>query len=132
MNPITTPTPVSVTNTSDNIYKSSSYMTEKTVSITKNNRLMLFALCGAGTTQSVQRRDGRTGFDSRQRQEIFLFSRASRTALGSTQPPIQWVPGALSPRVLRPRREADTHLHLILRSRIVELCLHSPSSWCGA
>jgi hypothetical protein len=32
---------------------------------------------------------------------------ASRTALGSTQPPIQWVPGALSLGVKRPGREAD-------------------------
>jgi hypothetical protein len=31
----------------------------------------------------------------------------SRTALGPTQPPIQWVPGALSLGVKRPRREAD-------------------------
>jgi hypothetical protein len=29
------------------------------------------------------------------------------TALGHTQPPIQWVPGALSPGVKRPGREAD-------------------------
>jgi hypothetical protein len=36
----------------------------------------------------------------------FLFSTSSRPALGSTQPPIQWVPGALSPRVKRPEREA--------------------------
>jgi hypothetical protein len=31
----------------------------------------------------------------------------SRPALGSTQPPIQWVPGALSPGTKRPGREAD-------------------------
>jgi hypothetical protein len=31
----------------------------------------------------------------------------SRLALRSTQPPIQWVPGALSPGVKRQRREAD-------------------------
>jgi hypothetical protein len=37
----------------------------------------------------------------------FLFSKSSRPALGSTQPPIQWVPGALSPEVKRPGREAD-------------------------
>jgi hypothetical protein len=35
-------------------------------------------------------------FDSRRGQGIFLFTTVSRTALGSTQPPIQWVPGALS------------------------------------
>jgi hypothetical protein len=31
----------------------------------------------------------------------------SRPALGPTQPPIQWVPGALSLGVKRPEREAD-------------------------
>jgi hypothetical protein len=36
-----------------------------------------------------------------------FFSKSSRLALGSTQPPIQWVPGALSPGVKRPGREAD-------------------------
>jgi hypothetical protein len=39
--------------------------------------------------------------------EIFLFTIASRTALGPIQPPIQWVPGDLSLGVKRPRREAD-------------------------
>jgi hypothetical protein len=37
----------------------------------------------------------------------FLFSKSSRPALGSTEPPIQWVLGALSPGVKRPGREAD-------------------------
>jgi len=32
---------------------------------------------------------------------------ASRTAVRPTQPPIQWVPAALSLRVKRPEREAD-------------------------
>jgi hypothetical protein len=38
---------------------------------------------------------------------IFLFTTSSRTALGPNQPPIQWVPGALSLGVKRPGREAD-------------------------
>jgi hypothetical protein len=38
---------------------------------------------------------------------IFLFTTASRTALGPTQPPIQWVPGALSLGIERAGREAD-------------------------
>jgi hypothetical protein len=38
---------------------------------------------------------------------IFLFTIASRTALGSTQPPIQWVPGALSLGVKWPGHEAN-------------------------
>jgi hypothetical protein len=37
----------------------------------------------------------------------FLFSMLSRPALGCTQPPIQWVRGAVSPGVKRPERETD-------------------------
>jgi hypothetical protein len=37
----------------------------------------------------------------------FLFSTSSRLAVGSTQPPIQWLPGALSPRLKLPERGAD-------------------------
>jgi hypothetical protein len=64
----------------------------------------------AATAQSVQA-TGWTirvlGFDSRQGLGIFLFTTASRTALGPTQPPIQWVQRALSLAVKRPGREAD-------------------------
>jgi hypothetical protein len=37
----------------------------------------------------------------------FLFSTSSKPALGFTQPPIQRVPGAVSPGVKLPWREAD-------------------------
>jgi hypothetical protein len=47
------------------------------------------------------------GFDSRRGLGIFLFTTASRTALGPTQLPIQWAPGVLSLGVKRPGREAD-------------------------
>jgi hypothetical protein len=46
-----------------------------------------------------------------------LISILSRLALGSTQPPILWVPVALSSRLMRPVCEATTHLQLMLRSR---------------
>jgi hypothetical protein len=38
---------------------------------------------------------------------IFHFSMSSRPALGSTQPPIQWVAGAVSPGLKQQGREAD-------------------------
>jgi hypothetical protein len=37
----------------------------------------------------------------------FLFSTSSILVLGPTQPFVQWVPGALSPRLKRPGREVD-------------------------
>jgi len=46
-------------------------------------------------------------FESRRGLKIFLFDTASRPALEPTQPPTQWVPGALSLGVKRPGREAD-------------------------
>jgi hypothetical protein len=48
-----------------------------------------------------------TAIDSLRGLGIFLFTTASRTALGPTQPPIQWVPGVLSLGLKRPGREAD-------------------------
>jgi hypothetical protein len=50
---------------------------------------------------------GRSEFDSRQRPGYFLLTTAPRPALGSTQPPVQWVRGAFSLGVKRPSREAD-------------------------
>jgi hypothetical protein len=50
---------------------------------------------------------GVLGFDSRRGLGIFLFTTASRTVLGLTQPLIQWVPGALSLGVKRPGCETD-------------------------
>jgi hypothetical protein len=47
------------------------------------------------------------GFESRQGLGIILFTTASRPTLGPTQPPIQWVPGALSLGVKVSGREAD-------------------------
>jgi hypothetical protein len=56
---------------------------------------------------STGRMIGGLGFDSRWGLGIFLFTTASGTVLGPTQPPIQWVPGVLSLGVKRPGPEAD-------------------------
>jgi hypothetical protein len=49
---------------------------------------------------------------------IFPVASVSRPALGPTQPPVQWVPGVLSPWVkARPGRDAD---HSPLSSAEVE------------
>jgi hypothetical protein len=58
---------------------------------------------------------------------IFLPTTASRTAVGPTQPPIQWVPGALSLRVKRSGREADHSPPSSAEVKeCVELYIHSP------
>jgi hypothetical protein len=57
-------------------------------------------------------------------QIIFLYWAASRLSLGPSQPLSHWFSGAVSPRVKQLGHEAD--LHIVLRSRMVELCLHSP------
>jgi hypothetical protein len=71
-----------------------------------------FQALRAVIVQSVQRWAtgwpiGVLGSDSRRGLGTFLFNTASRTALGPTQPLIQWVPGALSLGVKQPGREAD-------------------------
>jgi hypothetical protein len=75
------------------------------------------------------------GFDSRRGLGIFLFTTVSRTVLGLTQPPIQWVPGALSLGVKRPGGEADHSPPSSAKVKErVELYFHSPNtpSWRGA
>jgi hypothetical protein len=46
-------------------------------------------------------------FDSQQRQEISVFSAASRLVQKPIQPPVQWLLAAISPGVKRPGHEAD-------------------------
>jgi hypothetical protein len=68
-------------------------------------------------------------FDSRLGPGIVLFTTASRTALGLTQPPIQWVRGAFSLRVKRPGREADQSPQSSAEVKeCVELHLHSSNT----
>jgi hypothetical protein len=75
------------------------------------------------------------GLESRQGLGIFLLTTASRPALGPTQHPIQWVPGALSLGVRRPRREADHSPPSRPRSRmtgaIPPLPQYASMAWCS-
>jgi hypothetical protein len=55
--------------------------------------------------------------DPWQGQRIFPLASVSRPALGPTQPPVQWVPGVLSPGVKHGRGVMlTTHPHLVPRS----------------
>jgi hypothetical protein len=75
------------------------------------------------------------GFESRQGLGIFLFAAALRPLLGPTQPPIQWVPGALSLGVKRLGCEADHSPPSSAEVKeCVELYVHSPITppWRGA
>jgi hypothetical protein len=59
-----------------------------------------------------------------------FFSTASSRSRGLTQPPLQWVRGALSPRIKWRGLEAH-HSHLVTRLRMMELYLHSPIQFYG-
>jgi hypothetical protein len=66
---------------------------------------------------------------------IFPFTTASKPPLGPTQPPIQWVSGALSLGVKRPGREADhTRTSSAEVKECAELYLHPQYAfiaWCS-
>jgi hypothetical protein len=94
--------------------------------------LIATLLWGAGLAQSVQClttgwTTGPSGFDPRRGQRIFLLASVSRPAPGPTQPPIQWVPGVLSPGVKRGRGVMlTTHPHLVPRSWMSRSYISSP------
>jgi hypothetical protein len=57
----------------------------------------------------------------------FSLTSVSRPALGPIQPPVQWVPGVLSPRIKRGRDVTlTTHPHLVPRSRMSRSYTSSP------
>jgi hypothetical protein len=65
------------------------------------------------------------------RSKRFFSTTVPRPALGSTQPPIQWVPGSLSPGQSGRGVKLTTHLHLEPGSRMTELYFHSPTRLHG-
>jgi hypothetical protein len=78
--------------------------------------------------RNQRNRDSSVG--SQQGHEMLFFYTASRPAVGPMHPPIQWVTEFFT------RRQIDrgvklTHLHLVLRSRMMELYLHSHTRLYG-
>jgi hypothetical protein len=69
-------------------------------------------------------RSGRPEFNSQRLQG--LPPNASRQTLGSTEPPVQWVPGTLSPEVERPGREADQSSTSSAEVRNAKICTPLP------
>jgi hypothetical protein len=79
--------------------------------------------CSEGPTVGVRFPEGA---------RVFFFT-ASGPALGLNQPSTQWVPQALSPGLNIRSLKLTTHLHLMPRSGMVELYLHTlMSPWHGA
>jgi len=73
------------------------------------------------------------GVNSRWGLGILIFFTSSRLALRLTQPPIQWVPGALTPGVEWPGCEADYSHFLVQGQGSVALYLHPHyilMAWC--
>jgi hypothetical protein len=75
------------------------------------------------------------GFKSRQGLGIFLFTTASRPALESSQPSVQWLRGALSLGGKAAGREADHSHNLMSRSRMRRCTAPLPQyafmAWCS-
>jgi hypothetical protein len=58
---------------------------------------------------------------------LFVWIFVPRPALGPTQPPVQWVPGFISPGVKRGRGVTrNTHRHLVPKSRMSRNYISSP------
>jgi hypothetical protein len=72
-------------------------------------RILILHYLSSGSRDSDSLRVGRpkSRSSSPGRFKNFLFFMSSRPPLGSTQPPIKWVPGSLPPRVKRPGRSAN-------------------------
>jgi hypothetical protein len=57
-------------------------------------------------------------FDSRQVQQIYLFTKEISPNLEPTQPHIQCMPATMFPYIKRPGVKLTTHLHLVPRLRM--------------
>jgi hypothetical protein len=75
-------------------------------------------------------RPGERGSIPDRGERIFPVASVSRPAQGPTQPPVQWVPGVLSPELKRGRSVTlTTHLHLVQRSRMRNYISSPPTAF---
>jgi hypothetical protein len=79
----------------------------QSIYVTFKNSFMHYSSRDSSVSIVTRLRAGQPGFDSWQEQGCFLLATASRPALGTTQPPIQWIQRALSLGVNQSGREAD-------------------------
>jgi hypothetical protein len=70
------------------------------------------------------------GLDDR-KVKNFHFSMSSRPAVGPTQPPIQWVSGALSPGIKLPGHEADHSPPTSTEVKKTWICTSTPNLLLG-
>jgi hypothetical protein len=72
------------------------------------------------------------GLDSQQELGVFLFSNASRPALGPKQRPIQWIHGDLSLGLKRPGHEIDHSSTAKVKECVVLhfRCQYVFMAWC--
>jgi hypothetical protein len=92
-------------------------------------------LCHCSSSKSRVSVSTNTDWFNRSQNSIARINNASRTAVGATQPPIQWVLRALSLGVKWPGCEADhSPPSSVEVKECVDLYLHSPNtpSWRGA
>jgi hypothetical protein len=99
-----------------------------------NYKYLTVIYLGVGIATGYRLDDRGSRSSSRGGVKNFLFSTLPRPALGSTQPPIQWVPDALSPGESGQGVKLTTHLQLVPRSRkcgSIHPLPHTPS-WRNA
>jgi hypothetical protein len=107
------------------------YICQVMLTVTRKDEQLFWlsdTLIEAWRAQSVQRMaTGSTSERPPLGSEIFFYSTSSRVALWPIQPPIQWVPWALSPGIKLPGREADHSLPSVAEAKKTWIYTSTPA-----